>query len=158
MRYVKVQDFVITGENWSTTITGLPQKEGGQEIAYYVSENAVAGYELTASGSSVTVDNNKAAYPVINEAVTLTNTHTPGTVEYTVTLIWDDNDNAAGKRPDSVTVNLGSDYSVILTVGEGNTGITAVDTRKLPQGAEAVWDTGSNTLKVTRLPEFVNGE
>ena len=43
----KVQDFVITGENWSTTITGLPQKEGGQEIAYYVSENAVAEYKLT---------------------------------------------------------------------------------------------------------------
>ena len=80
--YVKVQDFVITGENWSTTITGLPQKEDGQEIAYYVSENEVAGYELTASGSSVTVDNNKAAYPVINEAVTLTNTHTPGTVDW----------------------------------------------------------------------------
>ena len=156
--YVKVQDFVITGENWSTTITGLPQKEGGQEIAYYVSENAVAEYKLTALGDSVQTSDGKTAYLVSGSTVTLTNTHNPGTVDYQVTLTWDDNDNAAGKRPDTVTVNLGSDYSVILTVGEGNTGITAVDTRKLPQGAEAVWDTGSNTLKVTRLPEFVNGE
>lgn len=156
--YVKVQDFVINGESWSATINGLPQKAGGQEIAYYVSENAVAEYELTASGSSVTVDDSKAAYPVIDGAVTLTNTHNPGTVGYQVILTWDDNENVAGMRPSSVTVNLGSGYSVTLTVGNGNTGITAVDTRKLPQGAEAVWDTGSNTLKVTRLPEFVNGE
>lgn len=155
--YVKVQDFVINEGSWSTTINGLPQKAGGQEIDYYVSENAVAGYELTTSGSSVTVDDGKTAYLVSNGSVTLTNTHNPGTVEYTVTLTWDDNDNAAGKRPGSVTVNLGSDYSVTLTVGEGNIGITAVGTRKLPQGAEAVWDTGSNTLKVTGLPQFVDG-
>ena len=155
--YVKVQDFVINEGSWSTTINGLPQKAGGQEIDYYVSENAVAGYELTTSGSSVTVDDGKTAYLVSNGSVTLTNTHNPGTVEYTVTLTWDDNDNAAGKRPDTVTVNLGDKWSVTLTVGEGNTGITAVDTRKLPQGAEAVWDTGSNTLKVTGLPEFVDG-
>lgn len=156
--YVKVRDFVINGESWSATINGLPQKAGGQEIAYYVSENAVAEYKLTALGDSVQASDGKTAYLVSGSTVTLTNTHTPGTVDYQVTLTWDDNDNAAGKRPDTVTVNLGSDYSVILTVGEGNTGITAVDTRKLPQGAEAVWDTGSNTLKVTRLPEFVNGE
>ena len=155
--YVKVQDFVINEGSWSTTINGLPQKAGGQEIAYYVSENAVAEYKLTALGDSVQTSDGKTAYLVSGSTVTLTNTHTPGKVKYTVTLTWDDNNNVAGMRPSTVTVNLGSDYSVTLTVGDGNTGITAVDTRKLPQGAEAVWDTGSNTLKVTGLPEFVNG-
>ena len=153
MRYVKVQDFVINDTN-TTTIEDLPKYVKGSLIQYYITENVVNGYTVAAD---VAAENTYYAVGNDNE-ITLTNTHTPGTVEYTVTLIWDDNDNAAGMRPSSVTVNLGSGYSVTLTVGEGNTGITDVDTSELPQGAEAVWDTGSNTLKVTELPEFVNGK
>ena len=150
--YVKVQDFVINEGSWSTTINGLPQKAGGQEIAYYVSENAVAGYELTTSGSSVTVDDGKTAYLVSNGSVTLTNTHNPGTVEYTVTLIWDDNDNAAGKRPGTVTVNLG-DKKIVLTVSNGQI--------VPPEGEQyefAPDENGGGTLTIKDLPEFKGGE
>ena len=150
--YVKVQDFVITGENWSTTITGLPQKEGGQEIAYYVSENEVAEYKLTARGDSVQTSDGKTAYLVSGSTVTLTNTHTPGTVDYQVTLTWDDNDNAAGKRPDTVTVNLG-DEKIVLTVSGGQI--------YPPEGEryEFVTDgNGGGTLTIKDLPEFVGGK
>ena len=150
--YVKVRDFVINGESWSATINGLPQKAGGQEIAYYVSENAVAEYELTASGSSVTVDDSKAAYPVIDGAVTLTNTHTPGTVEYTVTLTWDDKGNVAGMRPGTVTVNLGNE-KIVLTVFDGQI--------VPPEGEQYAFVTdgnGGGTLTIKDLPEFVGGK
>ena len=150
--YVKVQDFVITGENWSTTITGLPQKEGGQEIAYYVSENAVAEYELTALGDSVQISDGKTAYLVSGSTVTLTNTHTPGTVKYQVTLTWDDNNNAAGKRPGTVTVNLGNE-KIVLTVSDGQI--------VPPKGEQYEFVTdgnGGGTLTIKDLPEFVNGE
>ena len=148
----KVQDFVITGENWSTTITGLPQKEGGQEIAYYVSENAVAEYKLTALGDSVQTSDGKTAYLVSGSTVTLTNTHTPGTVEYTVTLTWDDKDNVAGMRPDTVTVNLG-DEKIVLTVSGGQ--IVPPEEGRY----EFVTDgNGGGTLTIKDLPEFVDGK
>ena len=143
---------MITGENWSTTITGLPQKEGGQEIAYYVSENAVAEYKLTALGDSVQTSDGKTAYPVINESVTLTNTHTPGTVEYTVTLTWDDKDNVAGMRPGTVTVNLGNE-KIVLTVSDGQI--------VPPEGEQYAFVTdgnGGGILTIKDLPEFEDGK
>ena len=131
--YVKVQDFVINDTN-TTTIEDLPKYVKGSLIQYYITENVVNGYTVAAD---VAAENTYYAVGNDNE-ITLTNTHNPGTVEYQVTLTWDDNDNAAGKRPDSVTVNLGDEWSVTLIVGEGNTGIIDVNTSELPEGASAV--------------------
>ena len=152
--YVKVQDFVINDTN-RTTIEDLPKYVKGSLIQYYITENVVNGYTVAADVAAA--ENTYFAVGDDNK-ITLTNTHNPGTVEYTVTLTWDDNDNAAGKRPDTVTVNLGDKWSVTLTVGEGNTGITDVDTSELPEGASAVWDTETKILTVTKLPEFVGGK
>ena len=151
--YVKVQDFVINDTN-TTTIEDLPKYVKGSLIQYYITENVVNGYTVAAD---VAAENTYYAVGNDNE-ITLTNTHNPGTVEYQVTLTWDDNDNAAGKRPDSVTVNLGDEWSVTLIVGEGNTGIIDVNTSELPEGASAVWDTETKILTVTGLPEFVGGK
>ena len=148
--YTKVQDFVITGD--STTIEDLPKNANGTPIEYYVTENAVPDY--TTSGTSGVKVENVTYYPVISNEVTLTNTHTPITVTYTVNLTWDDNNNAAGQRPGTVTVNLGNEYSVTLSVGAGNTGITGVQPSTLPDGASATWNNG--TLTITGLPEFVD--
>lgn len=137
----------------TTTISGLPKNEGGQAITYYVSEHAVTGYN-TSAGSQET-----GPYFAVGDdnTITLTNTHPVSTVTYKVDLKWDDNDNVADKRPDTVTVKLGDAYSVTLTVGDGNTGITEVASSKLPNGATAVWADGT-TLTISGLPQFVNGE
>ena len=92
--YVKVQDFVINDTN-TTTIEDLPKYVKGSLIQYYITENVVNGYTVAAD---VAAENTYYAVGNDNE-ITLTNTHNPGTVEYQVTLTWDDNDNAAVSGP-----------------------------------------------------------
>lgn len=135
----------------TTTITNLPAKANGNDIQYYVSEHAVPEYDTSAG------DQETGPYFAVGEdnTITLTNTHTVSTVTYTVDLTWDDNNNIAGKRPDTVMVKLGGEYYVTLTVGDGNTGITGVASSKLPNGAQASWS--GNTLTISDLPQFVNG-
>lgn len=138
----------------TTTISGLPANANGTAIQYYVSEHAVPEYDTSAG------DQETGPYFAVGDdnTITLTNTHTVSTVTYEVDLTWDDNNNIAGKRPATVTVKLGDAYSVTLTVGDGNTGITGVDEENtiLPNDATAIWADG--TLTISDLPQFVNGE
>lgn len=146
--YVKVQDFVINDTN-RTTIEDLPKYVKGSLIQYYITENVVNGYTVAADVAAA--ENTYFAVGDDNK-ITLTNTHNPGTVEYTVTLTWDDNNNAAGKRPGSVTVNLGNE-EIVLTVSDGQI--------VRPEGAqyEFVPDgNGGGTLTIKDLPEFVGGK
>ena len=76
--------------------TELPQRDaGGEEIVYTVKEDAIEGY---------TADKETVA-----DGETITNTHTPETVEIRVTKKWDDQNDQANKRPKSVTVTLLAD-------------------------------------------------
>lgn len=138
----------------TTTISGLPANANGTAFQYYVSEHAVPEYDTSAG------DQETGPYFAVGDdnTITLTNTHTVSTVTYEVDLTWDDNNNIAGKRPATVTVKLGDAYSVTLTVGDGNTGITGVDEENtiLPNDATAIWADG--TLTISDLPQFVNGE
>lgn len=154
--YTPVRTWSIAGntteETHTTTITNLPAKANGNDIQYYVSEHAVPEYDTSAG------DQETGPYFAVGDdnTITLTNTHPVSTVTYKVDLKWDDNDNVADKRPATVTVKLGDAYSVTLTVGDGNTGITEVASSKLPNGAQASWR--DNTLTISGLPQFVNGE
>ena len=58
----------------------------GVEIAYTVSEDAVAGYEASADGP-------------VAAGSTITNTHAPETTEVSITKSWSDSDDADGVRP-----------------------------------------------------------
>ncbi|MFQ7242313.1 Cna B-type domain-containing protein [Agathobaculum sp.] len=135
----------------TTTISGLPANANGTAIQYYVSEHAVPEYD-TSAGSQETGPYFEVG---ADNTITLTNTHTVSTVTYKVDLTWDDNNNTAGKRPDTVTVKLSGEYYVTLTVSAGNTGITEVASSNLPNGAQASWS--DNTLTISGLPQFVNG-
>ena len=78
----------------SITVTGLPAYINGEPAVYTVDEeNPPVGYTL----SGVTYGTNSA---------TLTNEHKVVRTEVFVTKIWEDDDNACGIRPTSVTVNL----------------------------------------------------
>ena len=88
--------------SWSYTYYSLPLRSSGKEIVYTVAEvSDVEGYEVSYS----------------NDTFTITNKHTPETTDLSYEVIWDDNDNQDGKRPESVDVILykqvGEEISIV---------------------------------------------
>ena len=149
----------------SVKISDLPEYSGGQPITYYVSENAVSGYELSVDGASVAIAQNGAKVYAVGEddAITLTNTHALATENYSASFIWDDNSDREGKRPEQITVTLQSlnesgtptaSYAIVLKVGAN--GVASVETATLPTGAAAVVSDGK--LTVNGLPSFEGGD
>ena len=85
-----------SSNNWTAMIKDLPKMNNGKAIDYSWKEPAVFGYELT--------NNQKNGI-----LTTLTNTHGPDETEVNVRKVWIDANNAAGKRPESITVQLYAD-------------------------------------------------
>ena len=96
-------DWTATFDSWSEDYKGLPihSEDGSTDYTYSVVETAISCYDTTYS--DVTGSNEDGW------AVTVTNTHEYVTVDVTVSKIWDDEDDADGIRPDSVTVELYAD-------------------------------------------------
>lgn len=83
--------------NWTAESHDIwPVDSDGTPINYTFVEDEVPGYTLSASKS---VDNGVFKF-------VLTNKHTPEKVSIPVSKTWDDNDNAANTRPDSITLKL----------------------------------------------------
>ena len=128
-----VDELEVTAANdWKFESKALPKYAAGQEIAYTVTEEAVADYQTKI------------------DKFTITNSYTPQSTEYAVTKVWDDADNQDGKRPSSITVQLyrsvnGQDP--IAVVGKTLT-LTADN------------ETAANTWKAsfTNLPQFDKGQ
>lgn len=76
--------------NWEYSFTDLPKYENGQQINYTVDGDSVSAYHL---------QTNNANYNI-------TLTHIPETTEISGEITWDDSDNIAGKRPNTVNVEL----------------------------------------------------
>ena len=90
------QYVILNEENgWTATITNLPKNTAVAEPNVYTwSEELPDGYTVTVSdpdGMGIT---------------TLTNTHTPATIDASVEKTWDDNDDQDGKRPEKLLVTL----------------------------------------------------
>ncbi len=101
-----------SGDNWTYTWKGVPKYDGeGEEIAYTVTEDAVPeGYECTA--------------PTVDAGGTITNTHTPATVDIKVTKEWD-GPVAEGGATIYLCINgVRSDKSVTLPDAAGNNTFT----------------------------------
>lgn len=83
---------------WTATFENLPKRDHGNIVAYNVKESDTAGYEAN-------VVKTEDGFQLINE-------HDSETTMRTVTLVWRDEDNRDGVRPDAVTYTLhGSDGS-----------------------------------------------
>lgn len=83
--------------NWTAASNDIwPVDSKGTPINYTFVEDKVPGYTLSASKS---VDNGVFKF-------VLTNKHTPEKVSIPVSKTWDDNENAANTRPDSITLKL----------------------------------------------------
>ena len=87
--------------NWTTSWAGLDEKKAGKLIIYTVQEaRNVDGYETTIDASNL-------------GNIIITNSYTPETTELLGTKTWDDKNNQDGKRPESITVNLLANGSVV---------------------------------------------
>ena len=128
-----VDELEVTAANdWKFESKALPKYAAGQEIAYTVTEEAVAEYQTKI------------------DKFTITNSYTPQSTEYAVTKVWDDADNQDGKRPASITVQLYSSVNGKEPVA------VAGKTLTLTADNEAA----ANTWKAsfTNLPQFDKGQ
>lgn len=128
-----VDELEVTAANdWKFESKALPKYAAGQEIAYTVTEEAVADYQTKI------------------DKFTITNSYTPQSTEYAVTKVWEDADNQDGKRPASITVQL---YRSV----NGQEPI-AVAGKTLTLTADN--ETAANTWKAsfTNLPQFDKGQ
>ena len=119
---------LTAANNWTQTITGLPEKADGEYITYTWTEvNVPEGYSLTGTSKNETV-------------TTLTNTHTPELTSISGTKTWEDADNQDGKRPESITVNLFADG-------------TKLKSQSVSADADGNW-----SYSFTDLPKYANGQ
>lgn len=128
-----VDELEVTATNdWKFESKALPKYAAGQEIAYTVTEEAVAEYQTKI------------------DKFTITNSYTPQSTEYAVTKVWDDANNQDGKRPASITVQLYSSVNGKEPVA------VAGKTLTLTADNEAA----ANTWKAsfTNLPQFDKGQ
>ena len=80
--------------NWDFSFDDLPKyDDNGDEIAYTVTEDAVAGYDTKITGD-------------VKTGFVITNSHTPETIDISGTKTWNDADNQDGKRAPEITVRL----------------------------------------------------
>ena len=108
--------------DWAYTFENLPMYKDGKKIAYTVSEDPVPEYEATVDGYKIT------------------NKHTSDKTDITVEKVWDDANNADGKRPESIKVHLFAD-------GE------EIDSAEIKPDENGYW---KHTF--TDLPKYKDGE
>lgn len=128
-----VDELEVTAANdWKFESKALPKYAAGQEIAYTVTEEAVADYQTKI------------------DKFTITNSYTPQSTEYAVTKVWDDANNQDGKRPASITVQLYSSVNgqePVAVAGKTLT-LTAAD-----KADDKTWK-----ASFTNLPQFDKGQ
>ena len=105
-------------DRWQYTFENLPKyDEKGNEIEYVVqeAEKTEGDLHFYTSKIGIMIDEQEDGVLTGNKEVTITNTFTrpQDTAEVTVTKIWDDNNNEAGKRPESIKLQLKNGSSTI---------------------------------------------
>ena len=125
--------------SWTATISGLPKYANGQVITYTWTEAELPeGYELTNT-------------EVNGYVTTLTNTHTPETIEIDVIKVWDDDDNESEKRPKTISVTLyanSKEYETITLSEENNWKYTFKELPLYDDGEEIEY-----TIEENDIPE-----
>lgn len=92
-------------DNWSHRWDNLPTNNNGVEIAYFITEEPIDGYDTS-----------------INDNI-ITNTYKNDNISIAGTKIWDDDNNKYNARPTSTTVYLLANDNIIDTkIIDSNTG------------------------------------
>ena len=95
---------VTAADNWVFSFAELARFAAGKQIAYTVTQDAVAGYTTTVDGSAVT------------------NSYTPEETTVSGSVTWNDGNDQDGKRPTSMTVRLykdGKEYKTATVTANG---------------------------------------
>ena len=147
-----------TSNNWTAMATDLPagHVEDGVLVDYEYTwaEPAVIGYDLDPANSNfveVTLSSTLAGKATLT---TITNKHTPGPTEVSVTKVWVDN----GKHPDKVKVQLYADGQaygdeVILSAPDWSYTWKDLPKNTNPTGAYACAKEIVYTVAETEIPE-----
>ena len=123
--------------NWTGMVLGVPKTKAGVAINYAWKEDSVPGYRITSPNMNGLIDANIQSTRV----ATVTNTHKPDlTASATVRKIWADDNDAAGMRPQSLTVTLyGNGYEVAKVELDGsNNWMARVDNLPAAFNGEAI--------------------
>ena len=129
-----VKEAEITAEDgWTYTFEGLDANRAGEPITYSVKEVPVEGYESVVDG------------------YTITNTHTPETVDVNGTIDWDDEDDKDEIRPDDVEICVYANGEKVdcTTVTEDENGNWVYGFEDLPKnndGEEIVYTVVENPI------------
>ncbi len=131
--------------NWAWSFTGLNRyRDGGVEIVYTVTEDAVDGYDTEVSGYDVT------------------NSYTPETVNIKIEKKWIDVNNQDGLRPESITINLLADGtkvdSATVTADDGWAWSFTGLNRYRDGGVEIVYTVTEDEVDGYDKPEYSSGE
>jgi len=132
---------VTAEDNWSWSFDNLPKYNAGNEIVYSITEEAVDGYETEVDGYNVT------------------NTHIPETTTVEGKKIWNDANNQDGIRPESITITLLGDNTVVKTItvtAEDNWSWSFTDLPKYNSGKEIVYSISEEAVEgyVTTYSEY----
>lgn len=82
---------VSAKDDWKYSFDNLAKKDNGKDIKYTVTEDQVRDYTTKIEGYNIT------------------NSYIPGKTSLRVTKVWDDNNDQAGLRPNSIKVQLYAD-------------------------------------------------
>ena len=97
---------VTAADNWEWKFTNLPKYKNVEgkvsEIGYKIQEAVV-----------VDVNDQTGTYTSTVDGFNIENTHIPETVNVSGTKTWNDNDNAAGNRPETIVIHLWADRKEI---------------------------------------------
>lgn len=118
---------------WVEDTTGLTWTNGDKTVGY-TQKTPVVTNETNADGV------------VTGTITTLTNTYTPETTSVSVTKKWVDGNNAAGKRPASITINL------LATITVNGTDVT----EKVKSQSVTADNDGNWSYTFTDLPKYKN--
>ena len=96
---------VLSAANgWSGSFDDMDQYANGIAVVYTVREvNTPAGYTVSITGNAST-------------GFTLTNSHTPDQTQITINKVWNDANDQDGIRPQSITVNVYGNGTLVTTV------------------------------------------
>ena len=128
---------------WTYTWENLPVKQAGRDIYYSVYEEPALFKDVN---ESLATDRYVASYARDNETntVTITNSHTPETIEVSVHKVWIDGDDRDGLRPEKVRVQL-----CRMGGTQGRAGVTVLEEIELDPSVQ--WYHSWN------LPKYENG-
>lgn len=131
---------VTAADGWKWTFTGLDKyDENGKEIEYTITEDEIDLYETEVDGNNVT------------------NTYAPGPISYTVTKVWEDEDDKDGIRPDSIQVQLYADGKAqgepVSVTADGNWTYTWTDLDQKQAGKDILY-----TVQEVNVPDGYEAE